>query len=183
MSAFKQFARDQRGLAAVEFALLAPALIALYFGLAELTEAGMATHKVRHVASAVGDLASQNPTLTPGQITDIFSVAQSLLTPFPTAPLKLRLTSVTVNAANTPVVDWSEGTGLSPYSKGATLTLPASASNASKPFVAVGQTVIVSEAQYAWSSPIGYFLPNATQLTDTSYSVPRGGSNLPCPAC
>jgi len=176
------FTRDERGVAALEFALLAPILIVIYFGLAELTEAMMATRKVSHVASVVGDLAAQDMTITPADITDIFSVGQTLLTPFPSTTLKLRLTSVTADAKNTPIVDWSQGSGMTAYNKGDVITLP-SGGGSNAPLLTAGQSLIVAEDQYVWTSPIAYFMPHSTPLSDTFYLAPRQGSAVTCPTC
>jgi len=60
----KAFGRDQRGLAAVEFALIAPAMILLYCGLVEVCQAIIASRKTDHVASAVADLVTQADAVT-----------------------------------------------------------------------------------------------------------------------
>ena len=49
----KGFARDRRGVSAIEFAFIAPVLIMIYFSVAELCEAMLAQRKVAHAASAV----------------------------------------------------------------------------------------------------------------------------------
>ena len=46
----KRFSRDRRGSAAVEFAFIAPIMLLMYFGLAEMTQAMMASRRAHHVA-------------------------------------------------------------------------------------------------------------------------------------
>ena len=104
-------AGDQRGVAAVEFALIAPLMVLVYFGMADLTEGLMANRMVGHVASTVGDLAAQSSAVTPAQVTDIFAIGQQMLSPFPAAGLKIRVTSVTADANDVPKVDWSQASG------------------------------------------------------------------------
>ena len=53
-----RLARDTRGLSAVEFALLAPVMISLYFGVAEVGQAFMVQKRQAHVASMVADLVA-----------------------------------------------------------------------------------------------------------------------------
>ena len=53
-----RFARDRRGSAAVEFALIIPVVMLLYFGMAETTQALLANRRVSVIATAVGDLTA-----------------------------------------------------------------------------------------------------------------------------
>ncbi len=115
----RRFRRDRRGVSAVEFALVAPVLILIYFGMAELSQAMMAQRRVSHSASAIGDLVTQSNAVTVNGVTsgttsklsDLFSAASTILSPFDTAPLKLRVSSITGVASGsnvTPTVDWCD---------------------------------------------------------------------------
>ncbi len=99
-SLLKRFRHDRRGVAAVEFAILAPVLLTTYFGIAELTQALMADRRVSTVASSIGDLTAQASTVTPAQLTDIFNIGVTLMQPYSTAgqTLNMRLTSVSTGA-------------------------------------------------------------------------------------
>ena len=178
------FLSDRRGVAAVEFALLAPMLVMGYFGVAELTEGLMASRKVSTVASTIGDLTAQAASTTPSQIADIFSVGQLVMQPFSTTGqiLTMRISSVTVDANSVPRVDWSQGQGLVPLVNGAAVTLP-SASGANTPFIASGQSVIMAEAHYQFSSPVAQYLPQTSDLHDTLYMSPRQGTQVACSTC
>src|SRR3954471_24418606 len=104
MGLFRRFRRDERGVSAVEFALIAPFMILLYFGLVELCQALIAERKASHVASAVGDLVAQSESVTkatggsgPTSLVDIYSIGSSIMAPFPTTDLKIGITSVTAD--------------------------------------------------------------------------------------
>src|SRR5471032_1725386 len=94
----RHLARDSRGVAAVEFALLLPILLLLYFGVVELTQGVMTQQRADHVASTVGDLVSQSSTITSAEVTDIFSVGDTVMYPYPTASLKMRVSSLSADA-------------------------------------------------------------------------------------
>ena len=160
------FLRDKRGIAAVEFALLAPVMILLYTGLAEFTMAMMAQRRVAHVASVMADLVSQTPQIAASDVTDVFNVGGQILNPFPSAPLKMRITSVVADTNAVPKVAWSQGQGLSALAVNSTVTVPNALLNA-------GDSVVMADVQYAYTSPLQIVLPNALTFTSTFYLRPR----------
>ena len=175
---FARFGMDRRGVSALEFALIAPILILTYFGVGELCEAMMAQRRTAHAASAVGDLTAQASSVASSDVSDIFSAATDILTPFTTTPLKLRLTSVTGNANAIPTVDWSctQGT-LTKNAQGSTYNgLPAGL------ITAAGDSVIVAESQYTWTSPAKYVLPNGLNFNEVFYLKPRKSATVTGPS-
>ncbi len=174
---FARFGFDRRGVSALEFALIAPVLILIYFGVGELCEAMMAQRRTAHATSAIGDLTAQASTLASSDVSDIFAAATDIITPFPTGPLKLRLTSVTGDASATPKVDWSctQG-GLAVKTAGSTYTgLPTG-------LIAVaGDSIIVAEGQYTWTSPAQYVLPNGLNFKEIFYLKPRKATTVAGP--
>ena len=67
------FACSESGNAGIEFALLAPFIIGLYLGLAELSVGMSVDRQVSHSASVAGDLATQATNLDEAQVADIMS--------------------------------------------------------------------------------------------------------------
>lgn len=184
------FLSDRRGVAAVEFALLAPLMVTMYFGTAELTEGLMASRKVSAVASTIGDLTAQAASTSTTQVADIFNVGQTLMQPYPVTgtTLRMRISSVTVDATGSPKVDWSQGTtGLTALAKGSVVALPLATKTAptdpDKPFIGSGQSVIMAEAHYAFASPVAQYLPQISDMHDTLYLAPRQGVPVACPTC
>ncbi|MBS0332352.1 MAG: pilus assembly protein [Proteobacteria bacterium] len=167
----RSFLRDTRGLAAVEFALLAPIMVLLYFGLAEFTMALMAQRRVAHVASVVADLVSQTPQIKNSQVTDIFTVGGSILSPFPSTPLKLRITSVVADSKAVPKVSWSKGQGMSALAANTVVTVPNN-------LLAAGDSVVMADVEYDYTSPLQIVLPNALAFTSTFYLKPRASPSV-----
>ncbi|WGM40469.1 TadE/TadG family type IV pilus assembly protein [Caulobacter sp. NIBR1757] len=167
MGLFRRLARDKRGVSAVEFALIAPALIAFYFGLAELTQAMMAERRASHAASSIGDLVAQSTQISTSTVTDIFTIARAVISPFPTTTLKMRVTSIVANASLVPKVAWSQADGLTALAANTTQTVPAGL------LTVAGDSVILSEVQYSYDSPVDYFVPNAVVFNKKFYLRPR----------
>lgn len=183
---------DRRGVAAIEFALIAPVMILMYFGVAELCTVMMADRRTGHADSAIGDLAAQYDKLYDGQIADIFTVSSTVLAPFDPADLQLRLTSVTVNSSGVAQVDWSD------VKSDAQADLPKLACNSNVTTLPnnvatnPGDTVLMAEAVYSYTSPIGYNLKRAFKFTPRYFTRPRlsakvgrfvGGPSSTTPAC
>jgi len=87
---FKLFARDNRGIAAIEMAFIMPALLFLYFGLVDLTGLISLNRKISYSSSVVADLVSQNKTtVTSANITDYFNAAELVMSPTPIANMRV----------------------------------------------------------------------------------------------
>lgn len=72
-------ALDERGVAAIEFAFIAPVMLAFYFGMTELSLAVEADRNLSHAASLVGDLAAQDEVMTKTMVEDYIYGALAVL--------------------------------------------------------------------------------------------------------
>ena len=162
----RRFRDDCDGIAATEFAMLAPIMILFYFGMAEICQGFMAQKRTEHVASAVADLVAQADSVSTAELNDVFTVATQIMKPFPSTTLKQRITSVTVNAQGVAKVDWSANKGWTSRTAGSTVSLPSG-------LLANGESIIMSEVEYAYASPFDYVMPASTTFRKTSYLRPR----------
>lgn len=92
------FCNHQKGVAAVEFALIAPMLLVLYLGATDLTQALAIDRKLTQVSATVSDLISQRTGITRAQVHDYFRVGSTIMQPFDFERLRLRLTIVEVGS-------------------------------------------------------------------------------------
>ena len=170
----RAFLQDRRGLSAVEFALLAPVMILLYFGMAELCQAYMAQKRMSHVTSMVADLTAQAQTVTQASLNDTFSIGVQIMKPFPEPPLRMRVSSVTRDDLGVVNVDWSYGRGMAPIT--GQVTVPSGLINNK-------ESLIISEAVYDYDSSLDRFLPGITEMTRTFYLRPRSVDKVDCTNC
>lgn len=68
-----RIARNESGVAAMEFAIIAPMIIGLYLGLAEFASVLSVDRKISHSASVAGDLATQVEALDEADAEDLVS--------------------------------------------------------------------------------------------------------------
>ncbi|MDO8912880.1 MAG: pilus assembly protein [Phenylobacterium sp.] len=161
----KTLIKDRRGAAAVEFAFVAPVMILMYYGLAELTQGMMADRRASHVASAIGDLVAQDTMINTSEMNDIFNVGKAIISPFPTTGLSMRVTSIRKDSSGAIQVMWSKSSG----SMGV-LTTVASVPDG---LIANNESVILAESSYVYDSATKQVLPNALTFTQKYYLKPR----------
>ena len=75
----RRYRDDERGIAAIEFAIIAPIMIGMYFGLAEIASAISVDRRISHGTNVAGDLATQQPELKDGDIEEVISAAMRVM--------------------------------------------------------------------------------------------------------
>lgn len=100
------FGRDARGIAAVEFAMVTPVLLAMLLGAVEVTRAVAIDKRVTVVTSMVADLVARETQLTANDVTAIYVIAEQVMAPYDSGPLKLSVIPVmsSVTDASTTLV-------------------------------------------------------------------------------
>jgi Flp pilus assembly protein TadG len=87
-------ARD--GAAAIEFAFLAPIMVAMFFGAVELSVAITTERRVAQVAGSAGDLVARaDRTINVSEVTDIMQIGSYMLDAASIAPLRIEISNVT----------------------------------------------------------------------------------------
>jgi Flp pilus assembly protein TadG len=192
----RRFKSDQKGIAAMEFALIVPIMIGLYFMLSETANGLRASRKVTMVSRVMADLASRPATLTDADRNDMFASAGPILAPFSATTGSFRVSSIRFDADGKGFVDWSEvqGSGVGPKFTRCTPT-EVRPSQPGLPVITVpaglkipNTSVILAEAQVKYQPVVGYNITGVIDLSDKLYMRPRasdfvtrnGVTNLPC---
>jgi Flp pilus assembly protein TadG len=163
--------RDQRGVSAVEFALLLPLMMTLYLGTAEVSQGISADRKVTITARTVADLVSQVSSINNAGMTDILNASSSVMAPYTTTGLVVTVTSVNIDANSKATVSWSDSFNGTGRTVGSTVTLPAA-------LVVPNSSVIWSEVSYLYKPTIGYVLTGILTLKDQLYMAPRISTSI-----
>lgn len=198
--------RNEQGMAAVEFALISPILILLFFGAIELTNLLIADSKLRNVASSAADLVTQKST---GQITaadlNIVNIAVTeIMRPLAistgsTPLVAVRITNYRPTSETVTGVNWTRtifGGGTNPVVTDqlglvnptcGTDDLPTSLrpKTATSPL----NDVVRVTARYNWAPTFANIFNSNIMLEATNYNMPRYSLNLnagtgispPCP--
>ena len=159
-------AHDERGVSAVEFALLLPLMVTLYLGGVEVSQGLTIDRKVTLVARTVADLAAQTPSITNSDMTNILNASTAVLSPYSTDLVKVTVSQVTIDDKGKATIAWSDSKNGTARAKGSTITLP-SALNIPN------SSLIWGEVAYEYKPVIGYVITGTMTLTDQIYMRPR----------
>jgi Flp pilus assembly protein TadG len=157
---------DKRGLAAVEFAMIVPLMLVLFFGTNEFSSGIAVKRKVTLMARTLSDLTSQNLTVTDAQLTNFFNASNAIMTPYDPVPVKATITELYVEPGTKQAkVQWSKGAA--PRATNSTVAIPTA--------LQVGDTYLIySEVSYKYEPAVGYVMAKAgITLSDFTYSRPR----------
>jgi Flp pilus assembly protein TadG len=109
--------RDERGVSAVEFALIVPVVLILLIGMVYINEALTVHRRLRQVTFAAADLIAQQDTVSEAGVTLTMAGAAALLSPYETTSLELVLTLIEVEDGDQSVV-WSRAYQATPETAG-----------------------------------------------------------------
>ena len=175
---FRKFAHETRGAAAVEFALVTPLMIGMYFGMVELSTGVAIDRKVTLVSHTVSDLISQSAAVDDTAIANVFNAGSSIMTPYLASPLTATVTAVSIdNTGRATVVcsrRWTSAGGVtSGRLKNAVVTpsIPAG-------LVVNNTELIWAEVSYVYTPAVGYVVRSAITLSDQFYARPRQSSTI-----
>lgn len=190
-------AANQDGMAAVEFAMLMPVMITLFFGVVESSMALICRSDVSLMASTAGDLISQASTTTKADISNVYSAAGTVLYPYydpaktdPADPSSkkptIRITSVVDDGSGALGKDHMSGKVAWICTQNGNGTLP--------PAKAIGDTyplpqalmtdkgsIVIAEIAYKYSSPTTKVITTGITFTNNFYAKPRRVAQIPAP--
>jgi Flp pilus assembly protein TadG len=166
----RRFATDQRGVSAVEFAILLPLMLTMYLGGVEISQAVSADRKTTLVAHTVGDLTAQATNVASADMTNVLNAAAAVAYPFPSSNIKVTVTSVCIDSTGTKAtVAWSKTLNGTARSGTVTSLIPSA-------LMVAGTSLIWGEASYAYKPTIGWTITGTLTLNDKFFLRPRQSS-------
>jgi Flp pilus assembly protein TadG len=172
-----RFRRDQKGVAAIEFALIVPVLIGFYLMLNETANGMRASRKVTMVSRVMADLATRPSDLTTAMQNDIFASASPIMNPFTVSQMGMRLTSIRFDAAGRGTVDWSlsRGPGLGAYARCTSTDSVAGVAGITIPTAlrTPNTSLVLAEATLPYKPVVGELITGDINLRDRLYMRPR----------
>jgi Flp pilus assembly protein TadG len=166
------FARDARGTAAVEFALVAPFLLYLYFGGVELLEGIGINQQVAQTATTVATVVTQYTTISAStQMPDILNAATQIMSPNPVANATVVVSCITISASGQATVSWSQTLNGTARPTGQVVSVPTLLD-------VPNTTVILSEATYTYKPNIDFINMGTKRMYSSVFMVPRDATTI-----
>ena len=161
-----RFARNRRGLAAVEFALILPIMLPMLYGMVELGNIYLLDRKITRAAMIGADLIAQTETVSTSDLTDVMDAIDQIIQPYDPSTRKVVMTQVYYDPDDDRTeVDWSVARNTAADVAGTPYTLPNN-------LIESGQSVIVVKFDYTYTPKLAHFVGDLS-ISDTAYLKPR----------
>ena len=165
----RKYLRNKSGLAATEFALVAPIMIFLFFAVVEGSDALTASRKVSLAANTLSDLVAQELSIEQNQLDDLSVGMEDIID---TRNITVEFTVISVikdPVTDEVVVHWSRNSNnVEPFAAGAQYTdLP------DPSLLDDTESLIVSEVNYSYTPTFSSFLIGARQIESAATRWPR----------
>ncbi|MGD9981584.1 MAG: TadE/TadG family type IV pilus assembly protein [Hyphomonadaceae bacterium] len=169
ISRLHRFGDARKGVAALEFAIIAPLLmVPLLLGSVDLIDVLGANKRAQNAAASLADVVARDTEISTAEINGIWDGLEVLMYPNDPGSMEIRITSVSIENATTARVVWSEGHGgMSARQAGTTV------SGLDSRMMTPGTSLIMAESIYKYDAPLGFLFQNQTQLRHTAYRRSR----------
>ena len=179
----QHFVRSNRGLAVMEFALVLPVLILLFFGVVDVTRYILIVQKTEKLAHSVANVTAQSAVITQATLNQVMDASSDIMDPFATgANSRIIVSSLyrAAGAANATVSWQHQGGGTFAGTSrlgavGATPTMPTGFTFTER------ENVIAAEVYYQFSPLLPNVWFGTTVIYRSAYYTPRFGALTAAP--
>jgi Flp pilus assembly protein TadG len=160
-----RFRDEVEGVAAIEFAFLAPLMLLMYVGTIEISGAVSANRKLSRVSSTIGDLLTQAQCYSDTTMSDIMNIADDIMYPYAQS-LQIQVSGIQITGANA-TVQWSRGYGTTAAANGSPYTVPAK-------IMTDGNFLVAAKISMSYTPAIGWITfnsPTSLSKSNTALSM------------
>jgi Flp pilus assembly protein TadG len=161
-----RLAGDERGVSAVEFALVAPLMIALYFGCVEISDGVSAGRKVSMVAASIANLTARVTSISSTEMTNVLDASATIVAPYSSSKLKVTVSCLNIDANQNVTVKWSA-------TRNGTTRSSFSFDSSNVGLKVANSQLLYAEASYDYTPTVGYSITGTITLSDHMFMSPR----------
>ncbi len=174
-SGIARFARNERGVAAIEFAMILPLMLTLYLGGIEVSQGVSIDRKVTLTARTVADLVSRVSSINNAGTTAVLEASAAVLAPYPVDKAKVTVSLIKIDANSKVTVEWSE-------TKNGTKRTSVPAGIIPAALIVPNTSLVWGEVSYDYKPSVGYVLTGTLNLADQIFMRPRLSDTITHPA-
>jgi Flp pilus assembly protein TadG len=179
---FASWRADKRGVAAIEFALVAPLMAAMFVGAVEMSQAITVNRRVTQVAGSTADLVARaSKTISQSEVGDIMRVGSYIMKPYNSSPINIVLRNVTSSSTSATNTKQSWTCSYTGSTQAQTCTCTNTAFTIPANLVTTNDSVVIAEVTYAYVPLVFNYIMKRTwggsgssyTLSETIYMKPR----------
>jgi Flp pilus assembly protein TadG len=165
----RRFGASTRGVAAIEFAMIAPVLAVMFLASFDGGRAIAAYMKMRATTFALAAITNQYSTIQSTDMTSIVGAASQIMAPYATSGSNpaITISQITINNKGKATISWSYSQGGTARAQGSSITLPATALQTKNSYL------ILAEVSYTFTPLFGLFTSGNLTFSDNIYVTPR----------
>ena len=158
-----RFARDSKGVAAIEFAYIAPILLVMLMATFELSRAISIDRRLNSVSAMASELVAREEQVAAGDLKNIYRSLNHVMEPYDDNSLVVRLIQVRTDLNGATKVEWSSEINSTAVQDAGNSPLPAPYSQCSTYNIDAelkqnGSRVVVGEVGYNYQPIFGNFV-------------------------
>lgn len=166
------FGKDQRGVAAIEFALVLPFMLLLYLGSIEVCEGVAIDRMVAVTSTTVANLVSQYSSISLSQqMPDILDASAQVLEPYPSANATVVVSCINVDGSGHASIAWSQALNGASRTVGQSIALPSALD-------VPNTSLILGETTYAYKPLFDFLHIGPINLHSSVYMYPRQSTTV-----
>jgi Flp pilus assembly protein TadG len=163
---------SRRGIAAMEFAAVAPMIVLLFVGGFQILDAITVLRKLTDTTVQLANVTSQYTTMSQTDVNAVLAAAATIMTPYPTTTMSIVLSEVTTDSNGNATVTWSKAFQGTPLGQGAAVTMPPGFDSPSTSYILVQST-------FQYTPPIGGGILGTIPMSKQIVMLPRGSASIP----
>jgi Flp pilus assembly protein TadG len=177
-------AGNRSGASAIEFAFLAPILLAIYISSFEITTGYSVSQKTLKAAGTIADIVTRQDGVNKAFLSEMIDAAEATIAPSPAPGLKLKITGISIDSAGNAKVLWSwNESGAAPYAKGSAVSVPTDMKKANS-FLVRSELSVQHTMLLFFGSPTGSEASTRTiTIAREFFYRQRIGTDVPCSDC
>ncbi len=186
--------RDRGGVAAIEFAFVAPVLLVTYFMTMEVSQGLEISKKTGRIAIIVGDLVTQQQSLNKSDLDAIMRIGEAVIQPYNRSKPSVYVTAIEISNEDTPKAKVAWSRKLVDGTASAYLTVGSAVNSVPEKLMIPGSFLIRAEASLEYTPVVVWSAGDVKDLglvssfdkldmSDRYFLRPRMSQKVTCNDC